>query len=239
MINLLEIEKALDLLSTFQLSYPSNGRLPLTNGLSTVPDSKVPDGEDKINLKNLYEMSGHKKSHGLVSIRFLGVLAFFFFGVGVREMKNAITELYKNLSYATLSSTNDSHFDATSEFISRLSFSIKKSTLANRYREEIEDAEKAKEIINKTTFVELPNPSEQEIVDELFKDLEHKKTKHSHVESWLEDVETIEIETQAVNDEFSELKEEFDKVNNAAAEQKSQTDAIDLIDDVLDEKKSI
>ena len=91
--------------------------------------------------------------------------------------------MYKNLSYATLSSTNDSHFDATSEFISRLSFSIKKSTLANRYREEIEDAEKAKEIINKTTFVELPNPSEQEIVDELFKDLEHKKTKHSHVES--------------------------------------------------------
>ena len=79
MINLLEIEKALDLLSTFQLSYPSNGRLPLTNGLSTVPDSKMPDGEDKINLKNLYEMSGHKKSHGLVSIRFLGVLAFFFF----------------------------------------------------------------------------------------------------------------------------------------------------------------
>ena len=34
------------------------------------------------------------------------------------------------------------------------------------------------------------------------------------------------METQATNNEFSELKQEFDKVNNAATEQKSQTDAI-------------
>ena len=34
---------------------------------------------------------------------------------------------------------------------------------------------------------------------------------------------------------LSKLKEEFDQVKNAAAEQKSQNDAINLIDDVLDE----
>ena len=35
--------------------------------------------------------------------------------------------------------------------------------------------------------------------------------------------------------EFSKLKQEFDKINNAAAEQKSKTDASNLIDDILDE----
>ena len=53
LINLFEIDNALQLLSTFQLFYHNNGRLPLTNGLLIVPDSEVPEGEEKISLKNL------------------------------------------------------------------------------------------------------------------------------------------------------------------------------------------
>ena len=49
-----------------------------------VPDGEVPDGEEKINLKNLYVMFWYTKSHGLVSMQFLGVLGIFF-GVGVKE----------------------------------------------------------------------------------------------------------------------------------------------------------
>ena len=49
---------------------------------------------------------------------------------------------------------------------------------------------------------------------------------------------TIEMEKQATNNEFFELKWEFDKVNNAATENKSQTDAINLTDYILDEKNS-
>ena len=105
-INLLKIDNSLELLWTFQLFYYNNGRLPLTNGLSIVPDVDVPGGEEKINLKNLYEMFRYTSSLGLVSIQFLGVLGIFF-GAGVRETKDAITELYKNLSYATLSVAND------------------------------------------------------------------------------------------------------------------------------------
>ena len=70
--------------------------------------------------------------------------------------------------YVTLSGTNNFNFDAISDFISRLGFSIKKSTLTNIDRKEVEDAKKAKEIIESTTFVELPDPFEQEIVDNLF-----------------------------------------------------------------------
>ena len=93
----------------------------------------MPEGEEKINLKHLYEMLRYTKSHGLVSLQFLGVLSIFF-GAGTRESKNAISELYKNLSYASLSSANDFNVDAISDLKSSLSFSIKKITLANRDR---------------------------------------------------------------------------------------------------------
>ena len=68
-INLLEIDNAFELLSNLQLFYHNNGRLPLTNGLLIVPDDEVPEGEEKINLNNLYEMFQSTKSHGLVSMQ--------------------------------------------------------------------------------------------------------------------------------------------------------------------------
>ena len=115
--------------------------MSLTNGLFIVSDCEVPQEETEINLKELYEMIRYTKSLGLVSVQFLGVFGIFF-DAGVKESKNAITELYKNLLYDTLSGTNNFNFHAISNFISRLSFSIKKSTLANIDRKEIEDAKK-------------------------------------------------------------------------------------------------
>ena len=79
----------------------------------------------------------------------------------------------------------------------------------------------------------LTNPFEQEIVDNLFKDFEHKKTKHPYVEPQVKDAQTIETETETTNSEFPKLKQEFDKVNNAA-ERKSQTDTTNLTDDDYD-----
>ena len=74
--------------------------------------------------------------------------------------------------------------------------------------------------------MEQPDPFDQEIVDDLFKDLEHKKTKHPYVEPQVKDAQTIETRTQATNKEFLELKQQFDKVDNVATEQKLQTDAM-------------
>ena len=76
--NILDIDNSVELLSTFQLFYYKNGRFPLTNGLIIVPVSDVPEGEEKINFKNLYEMFRYTKSHGLASVQFLGVLSIFF-----------------------------------------------------------------------------------------------------------------------------------------------------------------
>ena len=80
--------------------------------------------------------------------------------------------MYENYSYATLSGANDFNFDAISDLISSLSFFIKK-LLANRDSKEIEDAKDVKVIINTTTFVLLPDPLEQEIVNDQLKNLEH------------------------------------------------------------------
>ena len=55
-INLLEIDNSLELLSAFQLFYHNNGRFPLKNRLLTVLDDERPEAEEKINLKNLHEM---------------------------------------------------------------------------------------------------------------------------------------------------------------------------------------
>ena len=107
--------------------------------------------------------------------------------------------------------------------------------MANIDRKEVEHAKIAKEIVDSTTFVELPDPFEQEIVDNLFKDLEHKKKKFPHVERQVKYAQTIETETQVTNSELSKLKQEIDKANNAATEQKSQTNTINLTDDILGE----
>ena len=156
-------------------------------------------------------MFQHTKSHGLVSLQFLGVFL-------------------RHLSYSTLSGAGNFEFDAISEVVVRISFLIKGSTLLNRDERELEDAQKVKEIIGKTTFVEKLDPFEEEFIYDIFKKSEHKKTEHPYVEPQVQDAQTIETETHAVNDEFSQIKQEFDTVNDVPTEQKIPTDTINLID---------
>ena len=119
--SLLEIENAYELLTFFQMFYYFNRRLPLTNGLLIFPDGETPKGTEKINLRLLYEMFKDTKSHGLVSIQFLCALGIYF-GFHISIPKYAITELYKNLSYETLSGERDLEFEAISYLISEMSF---------------------------------------------------------------------------------------------------------------------
>ena len=96
--------------------YHLNGRLPLTNSLLFAPDGEVPDGEEKINSENLYEMFQDKHSHGLVSLQFLGALGIFF-GLDISISKHAVKELYKNLQYETSSGAQKIEFDAVCDLV--------------------------------------------------------------------------------------------------------------------------
>ena len=133
--SLLEIENAYEPLTIFQMFYYFNGRLCLTNGLLIIPDGGVPKGTEKINLKLLYEMFKDTESHRLVSIQFLCALGIFF-GLDTSIPKYALTELYRNLSYETLSGARNLEFDVISDLVGERQFQIKNSTLLNMKRKE-------------------------------------------------------------------------------------------------------
>ena len=53
------------------------GRLPLSNEILVIPDGDAPPEENKVNIKQLYELFKNTKSHGLVSLPFLSLIQFY------------------------------------------------------------------------------------------------------------------------------------------------------------------
>ena len=234
--SLLEVENAYELLTVLQMFYYLNGKFPLTNDLLIIPDSEVLEGKEKINLKQFYEMFKDPNSHGLVSLQFLGALKIFL-GLGTWYLipKNTFTELYKNLLYEALRGVRNFESNAVSDLILGLSFKMKQSTLGNRDKQEKEDKKHNERINEDSIFVEWPDEFEEELLADLFKNIEHKKIEHLYVEPQVQDPETIEIETKKENDEFFELEQKFNTVDNAAAKHKKTRWRLNLVDDVLDE----
>ena len=72
-----EVSDAQELLQIFQYFYSLNGRLPLSNSLIVVPDGDAPP-EDKLNMKNLYDLFKNTNSHGLVSLPFFRASSILF-----------------------------------------------------------------------------------------------------------------------------------------------------------------
>ena len=66
----------------------------------------------------------------------------------------------------------------------------------NRDRQEKEDQKSSNKIIKDTSFVELPDQFEEELVKDQFKKLEYEKIEHTYIEPQVQDAETIVIETK-------------------------------------------
>ena len=175
--NILDIENSLELLNIFQTFYHTAGRLPLSNGLLIVPDGDVPVGEDRVNMKSLYDMFRHTYySHGLVSLWFLGAIHYDFDATDQRLIKNAITELYRNLSYIALIGARDFEFNNISDLIARISFLIKSASKQNTKNKEREDQENAYKIYNSILFVPKTEDPLDIVIDILDDNTENKKT---------------------------------------------------------------
>ena len=110
-----DINNSLDLINIFQTFYQITGRLLLSNKLLVVPDGDPPPGEDRFNMKSLYNMFRRTNYHGLVSLPFLGVLQYYFEKNDFALIKKSLTELYQNLSYITLGGARDFDFTAISD----------------------------------------------------------------------------------------------------------------------------
>ena len=135
-----ETKDSMRMLNLFQDFYMATGRLPTFNGLLVVPDGDAQPGENKVDMKQLYDLFKNTGSHGLVSLPFLDLLLRFFeSSQDLKFIKGATTELYKNLSYMSLSSARSFEFDAVSDFITHLSFIIKENTIKNNEKRQLEN----------------------------------------------------------------------------------------------------
>ena len=135
-----EVKCSMRMLELFQDFYTAAGRLPIFNELLVVPDGDAQPGENKINMKQLYDLFKNTDSHGLVSLPFLGLLFHFFESEqDLMFVKNATTELYNNLSYMTRRVGRTLEFHDVRDFIGQLSFVIKANTVQNLKQREIEN----------------------------------------------------------------------------------------------------
>ena len=170
-----EVTDSQEMLKIFQDFYSLTGRLLLSNSLLVVPDGDAPP-EDKLNMRHLYDLFRNTNSHGILSLPFLGLIQFYLEENDQTLTKNAISELYYNLSYMTLSGARDFRFDAISDLTARLSFLLKHATFGNQKMREIENEVAAQKIKQKTVFepkIEDPLDDVIEIID--LPDVERKK----------------------------------------------------------------
>ena len=70
-----EVEDAQELMKIFQDFYTMIGRLPLSKSIS-VPEGDAPPDE-KVNMRQLYDLYKNTKSHGIVFLPFLGLLQYY------------------------------------------------------------------------------------------------------------------------------------------------------------------
>ena len=214
-----DVENSLDLINIFQTFYQITGRLPLSsNGLLIVPDGDPPPGEDRVNMKSLYDMFRHTNSHGLVSLPFLGVLQYYFEKNNFALIKKSLTELYRILSYITLSGARDFDFTAISDLIAKISFLLKAVSRSNIAEIEKADIQNAYNINKSVSFVSKQEGPLDVVIDILNKNVEHKKMTHPYLLPQVLTALEIETETRQIDDEFAKLKVEYGRVNDTAAE---------------------
>ena len=88
-----EVNNAQELSQIFQDFYLLTGRLPLSNSLLIVPDGDAPP-EERLNMRQLYDLFKNTNSHGIVSLPFLGLTQYYLEENDHTLIKNATSELY-------------------------------------------------------------------------------------------------------------------------------------------------
>ena len=187
-----------------------------------MPDGDAPP-EEKLNMRHLYQMFKNTKSHGIVSLPFLGLIQYYLEENDQTFIKNALSELYYNLSYTSLSGGRDFIFDAISELTARLSILLKHGTLGNKHLREIENENLARKINEDRIFeTKIEDPLEEiiEIID--LPDIEHKKSMFPYDEPTAETADEIETKQKLIDDDFTDLQSKFNQPNDIFTEQKKE-----------------
>ena len=177
-------------------------------------------------------MFKHTNSHWLVSLPFLEILQYYFEKNDFSMIKDALTEFYSNLPYITLSGTRDFDFNSVSEIF----YLLKAATRLNIQEQEESHYQNAYNISQDRLFVpktEYPLDTVIDIFDD--ENVEHKKEMHPYVPPQVQTSDEIELETQLIDDNFAQLKAQYDQINELATEQKKEKKITNLFDDIIDE----
>ena len=234
-----EVRDAQEFMKIFQDFYTLTGRLLLSNGLLVAQDGDAPPGE-KLNKKHLYDLFKNTKSHGIVSLPFLGLIQYYLEENDHSLIKSATTELYYNLSYMTLSGARDFKFDAVSDLTARLSILLKHANLRNKKMREIENEVMAKKINDDRIF----EPKIEDLLDDVIEiidqpDPEHKKSMYPYDERTVQTSDEMDKTKNLIDDNFIDLRTKFDQVNDVATEQKKQKKIEDTIETIIDDTNII
>ena len=230
--NTTDVDNAEDFVNIFQTFYQITGRLPLSTGLLVIPDGDSPPGEVRVNMKSLYNMFRDTNSHGLVSLPFLGILQYYLEKNDLSLIKKALTELYSNLSYITISGARDFDFTALSDLIAKSFFLLKAATRSDMQDMDKSDIQNSYNINKEPLFVSKKEDPLDVVTDILDEPVEHKKMMHPYVLPQVQTADVIESETWQVDNEFAKLKAYCDQINDAVTEQKNQNEITDLVDDI-------
>ena len=158
------------ILTTYRDFYYKTGRFPGRTTLIPVPRARVPDfiqSQDVLSPRSLYENYVGRDMQGIVSLQFLA--AFNRFLGGDKEVsRNAVSELFHNLSWQALTNDNDSiqvQFEAVTALVQSINRLIQKQI----YEQKKEQIQRGREVIEELTRKEKEdNKTEIEKIEEKF-----------------------------------------------------------------------
>ena len=137
-------------------------------------------------------------------------------GRNVQTLKDAITGLYKNLSFKTLTREQQIEFKKISDLSTHLNFKMKQSILLNL---EIQDKDTKKNNQNVKIIYEFYKKHSDEGTFQK-QIIEHKKVEAPYLPLTVQDAQTIEDEIKKKNDNFLQTASEFNKIDKAATKEK-------------------
>ena len=106
----------------------------------------------------------------------------FFLRIHLSIPKHAISELYRNLSYETLSGPQDLEFEEISNLVGEMKMKIKNATFSNIERKEKQDKKSSLGIKDSHYFLEMAEKFAEKLKKDSFKGLKHKQIEHFYVE---------------------------------------------------------
>ena len=124
-------------------------------------------------------------------------------------IKKALTKLYENLSYITLSGARNFDFTALSDVTAEISYLLKSAKRSNIYEREQSDIQNTYKINKDCLFVPKTEDPLNTVIDILEQDVEYKIWKHSYVSSKVQTADVTENETRQIDDEFTRFKADY------------------------------